>query len=184
MNEVLKVIMNRRSVRAFKPEQIKQEELDLIMEAAIYAPSGHNTQPWHFTVIQNRAAIDRINEMSKQVMAGNEVEWIKKSGMNAEYDITYKAPTLIIVSGRKDAITWKTDCDAAIENMLLAAESLAIGSVWLGFATFGLKKPDEAEKIGIPVGYEPHYGVAMVYRLSGTKAPAPKRNTDVVNYIR
>jgi nitroreductase len=184
LNEVLKVIKRRRSTRAFKPEQIKQEELDRILEAAIYAPSGHNTQPWHFTVIQNRGTLDHINEMSKQVMRGMEVDWIKKAGMNAEYDITYKAPTLIIVSGRKDAISWKTDCDAAIENMLLAAESLGVGAVWMGFATFGLRNPDEAAKIGIPEGYEPHYGVAMGYRLSETASPAPKRNTDVVNYIR
>lgn len=54
MNEVLKAIRNRRSVRTYLPTQIKQEDLDLIIESGIYAPSGHNDQPWHFTVIQNK----------------------------------------------------------------------------------------------------------------------------------
>lgn len=184
MNEVLKTIKNRRSIRGFKPEQIKQEELDQIIESGIYAPSGHNTQPWHFTVIQNRDVINHINKVSKELMATTEIDWIKNLGLNVDYDITYKAPTLIIVSGRKDAPTWRSDCDAAIQNMLLAAESLNIGSVWLGFATFCFQKEGEAEKISVPKGYEPLYGVAFGYKLRDNQLTAPKRNYDVVNYIR
>lgn len=184
MNEVLRTIKNRRSIRSFKSEQIKKEELDLIIEAGIYAPSGHNTQPWHFTIIQNKEVTKHINDISKEVMATIDIDWIRNAGMNPNYDITYNAPTLIIVSGNKSAISWKTDCDAAIQNMLIAAESLNIGSVWLGFAGFGFKKEGEAEKIDIPEGYEPYYGVAFGYKSQDKQVPAPKRNYDVVNYIR
>jgi nitroreductase len=114
MNEVLKTIKSRRSIRSFKPGQIQQEEPDMIIEAGIFAPSGHNTQPWHFTVIQNREVIRHINIVSKKVMASSQLDWITNLGANPSYDIAYKAPTLIIVSGRKDAITWKTDCDTAM----------------------------------------------------------------------
>lgn len=183
MNEVIKTIKQRRSIRSFKPEQIKQEELNLIIESAIHAPSGHNTQPWHFTVIQSMAVIKHVNNISKQVMSQSDVDWIKKSGNNPVFDITYNAPTLIIVSGRRDAISWKADCSAAIQNMLLAAVSLNIGSVWLGFATFGFKVNGEAEKIGISEDYEPYYGVAMGYKKEPVPG-TPKRNYDVVNYIR
>lgn len=68
--------------------------------------------------------------------------------------------------------------------MLLAAESLDIGSVWLGFAVFCFKKEGEAEKIGISEGYEPFYGVALGYKAIDKELAAPKRNYDVVNYIR
>lgn len=57
MNEVLNAIRNRRSVRTYLSTQIKQEDLDLIIESDIYAPSGNNDQPWHFTVIQNKEMI-------------------------------------------------------------------------------------------------------------------------------
>jgi len=62
VNETLKVIRNRRSIRNSKDEQIKEEELAAILEAGLYAPSGMNSQDWHFTVIQNRKMIDTANE--------------------------------------------------------------------------------------------------------------------------
>lgn len=184
MNEIFKAIKSRRSIRAFRTEQIKQEEIDLLIEAGIYAPSAHNVQPWHFTVIQNREVIKHISDVAKEVMAEIEVDWIRKAGMNPELDITYKAPTLIIVSGRKDTASWKADCAAAIQNILIAAESINLGSNWLGFTTFCFRKEGEAEKIKIPEGYEPYYGIALGYKPNDVRTTVPTRRYDVVNYIR
>lgn len=146
MNEVLKTIRNRRSVRTYLPTQITQEDLDLIIESGIYAPSGHNDQPWHFTIIQNKEILKHINDKSKELMAQSEISWIKNMGSNPKVNLIYDAPTLIIVSGNKNALSPKVDCSAAIQNMLLAAESLNIGSVWIGLITFFLKSEDEAKK--------------------------------------
>lgn len=184
MNEVLKTIRTRRSIRVYKSEQIEEAALQQILEAARYAPSGCNTQPWHFTVIQNREVIHHINTTAKEVMALQENDFVKRAGQNPDFDITYQAPTLIVVSGRQDAVTPRTDCDAAIQNMLLAAESLHIGSVWLGFVTFCFMKPGEAKKIGVPDGYEPYYGVALGYKGMEAQPEAPQRVENVVNYIR
>jgi len=184
MNKVLETIKNRRSIRKYKTEQIKQEELDLILEAGIYAPSGHNEQPWHFTVIQNKDLISQINTISKKIMANIEIDWIKKLALNPETNITYSAPTIIIVSGRKDGISAKTDCCAAVENMLIAAESLNIGSVWLGFAIFAFSNKDLAPNIDLPEGYEPLYAFALGYKDLEQQPQAPKRNYNCINYIR
>lgn len=184
MNEVLKAIRNRRSVRTYLPTQIKQEDLDLIIESGIYAPSGHNDQPWHFTVIQNKEILKHINDKSKELMAQSEISWIKNMGSNPKVNLIYDAPTLIIVSGNKSALSPKVDCSAAIQNMLLAAESLNIGSVWIGLITFFLKLEDEAKKLGIPEGYEAYYGVALGYKSLNKELIAPKRKLNVVNYIR
>ncbi|MDF2942218.1 MAG: nitroreductase [Herbinix sp.] len=182
MNEILKVIKSRRSVRSYKQEQISQESLDAIIEAGIYAPTAHNDQPWHFTIIQNQDMLQQINVITKEEMANSDIEWIKKMGSNPNFHLTYHAPTLIIVSGRKDAIAWTADCAAAIQNMLLAAESLNIGSVWLGLLKFYFDKEEGVQKLGIPEGYEPYYGVAFGFKEK--EQAAPKRNLDVVNYIR
>ena len=69
MNEVLKAIKERRTTRKFKPEQIKEEELQSIIEADLYAPSGTNQQPWHFTVIQNKDLIDQMDFEAKEVLS-------------------------------------------------------------------------------------------------------------------
>lgn len=90
---------------------------------------------------------------------------------------------LIIVSGNKNALSPKVDYSAAIQNMLLAAESLNIGSVWIGLITFFLKLEDEVRKLGVPEGYEPYYGVALGYKSLNKEIIAPKRNLNVVNYI-
>ncbi len=184
MNEVLRAIKNRRSIRSFSPEQIKQEELDLIIEAAVYAPSSHNEQPWHFTVIQNRELIRYISDKPKELMAQSDVRWIKLMGLSKKREVTYGAPTLIIVSGKEDAISWMPECSAAVQNMLIAAESMDIGSIWLGLVTFFFNLKDEIGILKIPEGYVPFCGAAFGYKLKEYTQGTPKRNFDVVDYIR
>lgn len=184
MNEVLKAIKNRRSVRRYKPEQISEADLEMILEAGMYAPTAHNEQPWHFTVIQNPELLSLMNEKAKEEMAKSDVDWIHSWGLNPNYKVIYDAPTLIVVSGRKDGMAWQVDCAAAIENMLIAAESLNIGSVWLGLMNYYLRLDGAAAKLGIPEGYEPFYAVAFGRKADEEPKAGPKRNKNVVNYIR
>lgn len=183
MNEVLETIKNRRSNRKYLPEQIKDEELEILLESAIYAPTGHNDQPWHFTVIQNNELIDEMSRESKKVMANLSVDWIAKMGKSEYLHIFYNAPTVIVVSGKKDATSPIPDCCAAIENILLAAESMDIGSCWIGLARFFFENEENIGRLGIPEGYEPYHAVSLGYKASHNNA-APERNRDVVNYIR
>ena len=184
MNEVLSAIKSRRSVRNYSPDQIRQEHLDQIIEAGIYAPSAMNEQSWHFTVIQNRELLNRIDETVKEQMARSDVEWMRNNAANPEFSVTYHAPTLIAVSGNEAAVSWQADCAFAMENMMLAAESLGIGSVCLGLVKFFLLQEGEAERLGIPAGYKPFYGMAFGYKTNDKAIEAPKRNMDVVNYIK
>lgn len=117
-------------------------------------------------------------------MVKSQIDWVKNMGLNPKINLTYNAPTLIIVSGNKNALSPKVDCSAAIQNMLLAAESLNIGSVWIGLITFFLKLEDEVRKLDVPEGYEPYYGVALGYKSLNKQIIDPKRNLNVVNYIR
>jgi hypothetical protein len=82
MNEVLKAIANRRSIRKFKDAQIKDDELNAIIEAGLSAPSGHNTQPWYFTVIQDKATMKEISDTAKAEMKKNSNPWVKQIGNN------------------------------------------------------------------------------------------------------
>lgn len=181
-NPVLKAIKSRRSIRKYLPEQIKQEELDAILEAGTYAPSAHNDQSWHFTVVRDRELIDRMNRLSKELMARQETDWIKEMGSNAALHIFYNAPAVVVVSMRKDALSPLVDCCAAIENILLAAESLDIGSCWIGLARYYFSLKDDLPRLGIPEGYEPCYAVTLGYKGQRPSRALPRRK-GAVNYI-
>lgn len=182
-NEVLKAIRNRRSTRKYKDQQLSEEELQTILEAGIQAPSANNSQSWHFTVIQDREMISSISDKSKEVMLQSENEAIVNIGKNPG-NIFYNAPTVIIVSGKEEVSSSLVDCSAAIENMLLAAESLGLGTVWVGLVRFFFTLSDEVKKLNLPNGYKPFYAVAIGNKYNDTVQGPSKRNKDVVNYIR
>jgi nitroreductase len=186
MNQTLQTIRNRRSTRAFKPEQINEEELNAIIEAAIYAPSATNKQPWHFTVVQNKEMLEKLNESFKELAKKSDNDYVKRVGDNEKFHVFYNAPTVILVSGDEQNHYAAVDCATAVENMLIAATSLDIGSCWIGFIAYLLNSENGKEfmkELGIPEGYKQLHAVALGYKkVNVTNAPARKENS--VNYVR
>ena len=186
MNEVIQNILNRRSVRAYSEKQIKPEELELILKCGMFAPSACNQQSWHFTVVQNKELIKTLsNESKKELLTCND-DYFKKMGENEKYNIFYDAPTIIIVSGEKQTLVPQTDCSAATENMMLAAESLNIGSCWIGLVTYLFKSKRAQEYVKmleIPQGYEPYYAITLGYKKFPNQSPQPRREK-TVNYVK
>ncbi|MTI69344.1 MAG: nitroreductase family protein [Firmicutes bacterium] len=186
MNEVLKVIKQRRTTRKFKKEQIKDKELDTILEAGLYAPSAHNNQSWNFTVIQDENLLDELNINTKNIAKSFPDETIKKMANNEKFDIFYNAPTVVVVSGKNDAMMPQIDCAAATENMLIAAESLDIGACWNGMVGFlfnSERKNEYIEKLNIPEGYTPYYAVALGYKKVNVTNTL-KRKENSIQYIK
>lgn len=195
---MLDIIKRRRSIRKYMPEQISDAELAAILEAATYAPSGHNSQPWYFTVIQNKELIDTISNQAKQVMTSSCLDKPQRLGSSGNYHLFHNAPTVIIVSGDKAAqsplqlsgydftsYTPLADCAAAIGNMLLAAESIGVGSCWVGLVNYFFTLSDEVAKLGIPAQYQPLFAVCLGYKDANlVGAVAAKRKADCVNFIR
>lgn len=186
MNQTIESILNRRSVRVYSEDQIKQEDLDLILQSGCYAPSGCNMQPWHFTVIQNKEILSVLNSETKKELLNSKNEYFQNFAKNEKYDIFYNAPTVIVISGEKQALVPQTDCAAATENMLLAAESLNIGTCWIGLITF-LFRSNRAEEfskmIKIPEGYEPYYAITLGYKKIQDPKP-PQRRENTVTFIK
>lgn len=174
-NEVLKAIAGRRSVRRFRPGQVREEELAAIVEAGLQAPSGHNDQSCYLVAVQDRALLREMSDGSKEAMRQLPVEWIADLGRVENYDIYYGAPTVVVAAARADAVSPVPDVCAAIENMLLAAESLGIGSCWIGFARFYFNGPERLRRLGIPEGYDVHYAVALGYKPDGLQLARPER---------
>lgn len=183
MNEVINVIKQRRSVRAYQEEQLKEHELQAILEAGLWAPSAHNGQPWHLTVIQDPDLICHMSVVSTEAMTQSPVEWVARMGQSGR-NIFYNAPTVIIVSGKKEGfLDPLIDCSAAVQNMLLAAEALDIGSCWIGLIRYFFNHGKEVNKLQLPEGYKPFYAVCLGYKARAN-GQGPARVSNTVSYIR
>ena len=132
-NSVLDAIENRRSIVRFETIPIEEEKIQAILEAGRWAPSWLNKQPWRFIVVTDPAIKERLSEL---------VPTVFKSGVR-------EAPVCIAVSvdPNEDSFHFIEDGAAATQNMALAAQSLGLGSCWIG--TFALKneKKSAEEKI-------------------------------------
>lgn len=186
MNDVFEVMKNRRSVRGFADGQIKQDELDAILEAGMYAPSAGGKQAWHFTVIQNQRVLDEISNEAKSIYRGLDNEFLQKLGANENAHLFFRAPTVVVISGEVKSIAPNSDCAVAAQNVMLAAEAMHIGSCWIS-AVLVLPMSEEGQRIikslGIPDGYAPYNSIALGYKKAETHK-APPRREGVVNYVR
>jgi len=186
MNETLKNIRNRRSNRAFLPEQLNDTDVQDIIDAGIYSPSATNNQPWHFTVVQRKDIIDRLNDAFKEIASKSDNEYIRRFADNEKFHVFYNAPTIVLVSGDKKNMAASVDCAAAVENMLIAAESLEIGGCWIGLIAYLLNSEEGAEwvkKLEIPEGYNQIHALCLGYKKIEIDN-APKRKENTVNYIK
>ena len=113
MADILELIKTRRSTRSFTPEQISRNQLEQILEAGAWAPSGNSFQGWHFCALYNKEQVARLARLIRDTLQ-----------LEDNYCF-YGAPTLIIVSYLKRHPHAWLDGAAAVENMLLA-----MGWVW------------------------------------------------------
>jgi len=185
-NETLAVIRNRRSIREFKTKQITDSELNVILEAALFAPTAMNQQKWHFTVVQRKSVLEKMDLITRENKLNSNIPVLAKSAASDDYHSYYRAPTVVIISGEQDAKFIQMDCAAAAQNIALAAESLGIGSCIMtsaGFLFASAKGQKMKSKLGIPKGYEHMCFIALGYKGADCVA-APPRNREVFSYLR
>lgn len=115
MQEILK---NRRSIRKYKPQQVTDRELDAVLEAGLYAPSGMNGQKTVMVAVRDKQTRDQLSRMNAQVM-----------GVNS--DPFYGAPCVIVVLSDPERPTWLEDGSLVMGNLLNAACEMGLGSCWI-----------------------------------------------------
>ena len=145
MNETLKTILSRKSVKKFKPDPVPLEMLEKIAEAGTYAPSGLNKQAAIVLVVTDRQVRDELSKLN----AGKD-PFLRP-------DPFYGAPAVLVVLGDKSVPTYVYDGSLVMENMLLAAHSLGIGACWIHRAKETFEMPEGKailKKLGIEGDYE------------------------------
>lgn len=169
-NETLRNLKERRSIRSFRKDQIKEEQLDAILEAGMYAPTGMGAQSPVMVVIQNKELIKKLSRMNGAVM-GNE-----------ESDPFYGAPTVIIVLADKTRSTYREDGSLVMGNLLNAAHAVGVDSCWIHRAREVFEGPEGKALLkewGIEGEYEGIGNCILGYR--SCEYPAPKERKE--NYV-
>jgi nitroreductase len=185
MNETVKTILARRSIRSYEKRPVEAEKIALIMECAQYAPSARNLQPWHFSVITRRPMLDRLSAANQKIMSASPEEMVRKMAQDPKFDSFRGAPMAVIVSGQADAAYAPGDCANAVENMALAAWSLGLGSCYLGSFKICLEAPEGAaflKELQIPDGYVPLYALAIGYSNEALGERMPRRE-NTISYL-
>lgn len=187
MNPVINCILERRSIRKYKPAQLKDSDLQIMLECAKYAPNGNGSQAWHFTAVQNAERLSRLNDLVKELLRGSDNELFRSWGNNPDYCFYYQAPTLVIVSvDDKKTDTPESDCALALENIFLAAHSLGLGSCWIHQLTWYTDAPSirgEITDLGVPAGFK-IYGCTSLGYADGDMPEAAARRENTVNIIK
>ena len=167
MNETLKVLESRRSCRSFKPDMIKKEELDSIIKAGTYAANGMGQQSPVIIAVTSKELRDSISEENRKI-----------GGWDEGFDPFYGAPVILIVLADKSMPTYVYDGSLVMGNLMNAAESLGVASIWIHRAKeefnseFGKKL---LEKLGITGDYEGIGHCALGYAAQPPKEAAPRK---------
>ena len=115
----MKAIMNRRSIRQYTNQTVRDEQVKTLLEAAMCAPSAGNEQPWHFVVIRDRQLLDKVPKYhphASMIKQASVAILVCADTRLSKYDVDY----------------WVQDCAAATENLLVTVQDLGLGAVWLG----------------------------------------------------
>ncbi len=174
MNETLKVLETRRSCRNFDPDKmISEEDLNAIIKAGTYAPTGMGKQSPIIIAVTNKEMRDMISKENAKIMG-------------TDIDPFYGAPVILIVLANKESRTYQYDGSLVMGNLLNAAESLGLGSIWIHRAKEEFES-DFGKKILADLGIEGDYeGIghcALGYAAEPAKAPAPRKD-NYVYYIK
>ncbi|WAM33609.1 nitroreductase family protein [Caldicellulosiruptor morganii] len=168
------------------PNHVEEEKIKLLLEAAIFAPSAVNGQPWFFTVVQNVEILNKMNQEIKNIILQSSDENLKNFASKEDFNVFHNAPMAIIVSGKENSQSAQVDCAAATQNILLAAKSLGLASCWIGFVGIlfsSSKAQDYIKLLKIPEGFKPLWAIALGYTENYPKT-APERNWSVVEWIK
>ena len=167
MNEIIRAMEERRSIRSFKPEMPPKEVLQQIVEAGLYAASGKGQQAAIVVAVTNKALRDKLAEENRRI-----------AGAPEGTDPFYGAPAVLVVLGRKDWPTHVNDGSQVMGNLLLAAHALGLGSIWIHRAKEEFEEPEYQQllkDLGVEGEWEGIGHCAVGYLNGEAPAPAPRK---------
>ena len=183
--DALEAIFTRRSTRNFRPDMVDPEKIEKIIEAGRRASCGGNTQTNHFIVIRDPESIKNLIVMTERAFAKMEADEntyasLKHSiaaSKKGGYVFCYNAPVLIITANRRDYGNNIADCACAIENMMIAANALDLGSCWINQLKWLNEDPDLLDYLrGLGLKEEERVYGSVIIGFPATEDGLPNRS--------
>ena len=169
-NEILNAIASRRSCRAYKPEQITAEELEAVTTAGTWAATAMGRQSPVMVAVQDKETLAELSRLNAAVMG-------------TQNDPFYGAPVVLVVLADKSVGTYKYDGSLVMENLMLAANAVGLGSCWIHRAKEEFESEEGREllrQLGISGDYEGIGHCILGYPApNGTRTPGPRK----ANYV-
>ena len=157
---VIECIESRRSVRKYSDKKVSRETIDRLIELGTMAPSAMNKQPWGFVVIQDKEEIDALSEKIKAFLLENidtkfpSIKRLEGPLQKRDFSIFHHAENLIVIYGNTESDFYTLDCSLAAQNIMLAANSMDIGTCWVGFAQFLFDDEEFKSKYNVLENYK------------------------------
>ncbi len=173
MNEILKSMQTRRSVRSFKPDMVDENTVNAIIKAGTEAASGRNYQSPIIVAVTDKAVRDKLAK-------------VNASFMGSESDPFYGAPVVLIVLADKSKPTYLYDGSLVMGNLMLAAHSLGVGSCWIHRAKETFERPEWKEwlkSVGVEGDYE-GIGNCVLGYIDGDYPAEKERNDGRVFWVK
>lgn len=185
--DCLESIKSRRSTRRFRDTLPSRELIMEVVEAGRYAPSGGNNQKTHFLVITNKSVLNDLANMVQKAFSDMEItEGMYRSMANSihaaktgKYTFHYNAPVLILTANQKDYTNNIADCACCLENMMLAANALDLGSCWINQLKWLNEDPTilpYLQKLGLGENERVYGGIVLGFPAEGfpNRIPLPR----------
>lgn len=185
VNELMKTILHRRAIRRFADRQIEEEALEQILQAGLYAPSAGGRQGPIMAVCQDKQVNERLGRIKRanaRPRMATATSYVSREQPSIADDPNiknafYDAPTVITLFGPRNFLFAAEDCAVAAENMMLAADSLGVGSCYIGQGWTAFADPYGQEILkqwGIRNDYYAVMQLLLGYPREGDAHPAPK----------
>ncbi len=153
----MEAIYKRHAIRSYKKQHVSDETIDILLDAAVHAPTALHQEAWAFAIIKDKNLLEQISNSAKKIL--NEERKNPQNPfhhesldylMKPEFNIFYDADALIVIYGKSDKPFIDADCWLAAENLMLAAYSLGIGSCVIGLAVETLNSKEWRDYLKIP----------------------------------
>lgn len=184
MNQVLEIIRNRFSCRAFLDQPLSEQQLHAITEAANQSPSAMNLQPWQIIAVRNPQLLGELEAEGMRVLSAMEDKTMYERIQSRGGKLFYNAPCAIYIPQEANTPSAPLDCGIVAQTIALAAQSLGLGSCICGMARLSFS-PEKAayfkEALHFPPGYE--FGIAILLGTPVAEGTAHEPNPGKITYL-